>query len=127
MATKDEISSVDDLQYDWPPNVLAYESVRLLGGLSITDLMAGALPGAFLLAVNLWVGLAAIAVGLVLCIRFEGLGGRRLLGYAFAWLRFRFTRRPVALPAILPTAGDNTLRILDGEGNVVAEIVGGEP
>jgi hypothetical protein len=118
MAEPNDIQSVDDLQYDWPPNVLRYEQ-RFLFGLTVNDLLvvAGCMILPMLLHVVL--GLLGGVVGLLLVKRFDGLGERRLPEYLLARLRHRFDRRPVTLPRILPV-GKGSYEITDLDGNVLA-------
>ena len=118
MTGQDDIQSVDDLQYDWPPNVLRYEQ-RFLFGLTVTDLLV--IAGCMILPmmVHILLGMLGGVVGLLMVKRFDGLGDRRLPEYLLARLRHRFDRRPVTLPRILP-AGKGSFEITDLDGNVLA-------
>ncbi len=117
MAEQD-IQSIDDLQYDWPPNVLRYEQ-RFLFGLTVTDLLV--IAGCMILPmmVHILLGMLGGVVGLLMVKRFDGLGDRRLPEYLLARLRHRFDRRPVTLPRILP-AGKGSFEITDLDGNLLA-------
>lgn len=117
MADQD-IQSIDDLQYDWPPNVLRYEQ-RFLFSLTVTDLLV--IAGCMILPmmVHILLGLLGGLVGLMLVKRFDGLGDRRLPEYLLARLRHRFNHSPVTLPRILP-AGKGSFEITDLNGNVLA-------
>ena len=116
-------NEVDELQYDWPANVLRYES-RHLFGLTVNDLLIIALPAAGLMMISPLLGLAAGAVGMLLMIRFEGLGDRRLLAYLAARLKHHFNRRPVVLPLIRPVL-DAEVIFTDLDGVEIARF-GGE-
>ena len=118
MTTQEDIQSVDDLQYDWPPNVLRYEQ-RFLFGLTVTDLLVIAVCMILLMMVHILLGLLGGVVGLLLVKHFDGLGDRRLPEYLLARLRHRFDRRPVTLPRILP-AGKGSFEITDLDGNLLA-------
>ena len=118
MTGQDNIQSVDDLQYDWPPNVLRYEQ-RFLFGLTVTDLLVIAGCMIIPMMLHVVVGLLGGLVGLLLVKRFDGLGERRLPEYLLARLRHRCDRRPVTLPRILP-AGKGSFEITDLDGNVLA-------
>jgi hypothetical protein len=113
-----EIQTVDDLQYDWPPNVLRYEQ-RFLFGLTVTDLLV--IAGCMILPmmVHVLLGLLGGIAGLLLVKRFDGLSDRRLPEYLLARLRHRFNRRVVTLPRILP-AGTGGFEITDLDGNLLA-------
>jgi hypothetical protein len=118
VSEREDIQSVDDLQYDWPPNVLRYEQ-RFLFGLTITDLLI--IAGCMILPmmVHILLGLLGGLGGLLLVKRFDGLGDRRLPDYLLARLRHRFDRKLVTLPRILPP-GTGGFEITDLNGNVLA-------
>jgi hypothetical protein len=118
MTGQDDIQSVDDLQYDWPPNVLRYEQ-RFLFGLTVTDLLV--IAGCMILPmmVHILLGLLGGLGGLLLVKRFDGLGDRRLPDYLLARLRHRFDLKLVTLPRILP-AGTGSFEITDLDGNLLA-------
>ena len=119
MAETDDIQSVDDLQYDWPPNVLRYEQ-RFLFGLTVTDLLVVAGCMILPMMVHFLLGLLGSLVGLLLVKRFDGLGDRRLPEYLLARVYHYFNRKTIALPRILP-AGKGSFEITDLDGNVVAQ------
>ena len=112
------IRSVDDLQYDWPPNVLRYEQ-RFLFGLTVTDLLVVAGCMILPMMVHVLLGLIGGLAGLLMVKRFDGLGDRRLPEYLLARLRHRFNRHPITLPHILP-AGTGSFDITDLDGNLLA-------
>lgn len=114
----EEIHTVDDLQYDWPPNVLRYEQ-RFLFGLTVTDLLVVAAFLILPMMLHVLLGLLGGIAGMLLVKRFDGFGDRRLPEYLLARLRHRFTRREVRLPRILP-AGKGGFEITDLDGNVLA-------
>ncbi len=77
MVERADIPSVDDLQYDWPPNVLRYEQ-RFLFGLTVTDLLV--IAGCMILPMMLHIllGLLGGLMGLLL-----GIGIARGLHWLF--------------------------------------------
>jgi hypothetical protein len=115
---QDGLQSVDDIQYDWPPNVLRYEQ-RFLFGLTVTDLLVVAGCMILPMMVHVLLGLIGGLAGLLLVKRFDGLGDRRLPEYLLARLRHRFNRHPITLPHILP-AGTGSFDITDLDGNLLA-------
>ncbi len=119
MGANDEIQSVDDLQYDWPPNVLRYEQ-RFLFGLTVTDLLVVAGCMILPMMAHFLLGLLGGLVGFLLVKRFEGLGDRRLPEYLLARIYHHFNRQTISLPRILP-AGKGGFEITDLDGNVVAQ------
>jgi hypothetical protein len=118
VTTGNDIQSVDDLQYEWPPNVLRYEQ-RFLFGLTITDLLV--IAGCMILPmmIHVAIGMLGGLAGFLLVKRFEGLGDRRLPEYLLVRLQHRFNRHPVTLPRILPP-GKGSYEITDLDGNVLA-------
>lgn len=118
MARQDEIQSVDDLQYEWPPNVLRYEQ-RFLFGLTVTDLLVIAAGMILPMMIHVILGILGGLAGLLLVKRFEGLGDRRLPDYLLARFSHRFNRNPITLPRILPP-GKGGYDITDLNGNVLA-------
>ena len=110
--------AIDNLQYDWPPNVLRYEQ-RFLFGLTVTDLLVMAGCMILPMMVHFLLGLLGGLAGLLLVKRFDGLGDRRLPWYLLARLKHRFNRRPITLPHILP-AGTGSFDITDLDGNLLA-------
>ena len=98
----DRVESVDDLSYDWPPDVLHYET-RYFLGLTINELLILALPALLLtILVGIPAGAVAALLGLLALKRFEAFGGRSLPLYLFARLRHARRRETVMLPLILP-------------------------
>jgi hypothetical protein len=118
MVGQDEIQSVDDLQYEWPPNVLRYEQ-RFLFGLNVTDLLVIAGGMILPMLIHVVLGMLGGLAGLLLVKHFEGLGDRRLPEYLLARLRQHFGRHAVTLPRILPP-GKGSYEITDLSGNVLA-------
>jgi hypothetical protein len=107
--------NLDDLQYDWPPNVLVYDTKFMLG-LNMYEMLAIAGAALFFFQFGVVVGLVGGALILLLVRQYEGLGNRRLHEYALAWLRFRLTRHSVTLPDILPAQEmEIVVRDLDGQ------------
>ena len=119
MTDKDDSQSVDDLQYDWPPNVLRYEQ-HFLFGLTVTDLLVVAGGMILPMMAHFLLGLLGGLVGLLLVKRFDGFGDRRLPEYLLARIYHHFNRQTISLPRILP-AGKGGFEITDLDGNVVAQ------
>jgi hypothetical protein len=119
MGANDDIQSVDDLQYDWPPNVLRYEQ-RFLFGLTVTDLLVVAGCMILPMMAHFLLGLLGGLASLLLVKRFDGLGYRRLPEYLLARIYHHFNRQTISLPRILP-AGKGSFEITDLDGNVVAQ------
>jgi hypothetical protein len=116
----DEIHSVDDLQYEWPKNLLRFD-MQFIFGLSANDLLLAAVAGISLASIHLVLGLAVGLALLVLLVRLDSLGDRRLCDYLLARLRHRFAARPVVLPSVQPASQDqlDLQEILDQDGNVL--------
>jgi hypothetical protein len=123
MSGQDKIQSVDDLQYDWPPNILRYEQ-RFLFGLTVTDLLFIAVGMILMMMIHVLLGLLGGLAGLLMVKRFDALGDRRLPGYLAARLRHRASRSPIVLPRILP-AGTGGFEITDLDGNLLARFGSG--
>ena len=106
---------LDDLQYDWPPNVLVYDTKFMLG-LNMYEMLAIAGAGLFFFQFGIVVGLVGGALTLLLVHQYEAFGNRRVHEYALAWLRFRLSQHAVTLPEILPAqAMEVVIRDLDGQ------------
>ncbi len=122
MSDVEEIQSVDDLQYEWPPDILRYEQ-RFLFGMTVTDLLV--IAGAMILPmlVHVLLGLLGGLCGVLAVRRFEGLGDRRLPEYLLARLGHRFARQAVVLPRLLPP-GKGGYDITDLDGKVLASFSG---
>ena len=103
---------LSDLVYEWPVDVLHYET-RYFLGLTLNELLIISLPAIALLMAYRWLGAAALflavlaaGTGLLLLKRFDTLGGRSAISYLVA--RAAHSRRPdrsVRLPLILPPEG----------------------
>ena len=106
---------LDDLQYDWPPNVLVYDTKFMLG-LNVYEMLAIVGAALFLFQFGIVVGLVGGGVTMLLVRPYEALDNRRVHEYALAWLRFRLTRHAVTLPEILPSqAMEVVVRDLEGQ------------
>lgn len=115
---------VDDLQYDWPVDVLHYES-KLFLGLNFQDLLLVALPGVLPMLFNQFaVGVIGAVLGYFLVRKFEGLGDRNVLVYLLARLQAQVQEHTIALPLILPSEQVETVVITDLDGNEIARIGG---
>lgn len=116
---------IDDLQYDWPVDILRYESKYLLG-LKLQDLVLVAIPGMIPIMFNkLVLGVVGAVVGYLLVRKFEGLGDRNVLAYLLARLLANAQDQTVTLPLILPAGQVETVIVTDLEGNELARIGGG--
>ena len=119
-----EPMKVDDLQYDWPMNILGYES-RMILGMSLQELLIVALPAVFLLMMtgNIILGIMVAVVTFLLVRKFEGLGDRNLIFYGLA--RLQHNAKPenhVTLPMILPGGQREAFVITDLDGAEVMRI-----
>jgi hypothetical protein len=122
MAQRDDEFTVDDLKYQWPENVLAYET-RFFMGLTLNDMLAAVVP--FILAVTLLppgiaglvLGAVAGLVGLLAVKKFDRFGGRGLVAYGIARALHAYRSPAVELPVILPRSSVE---------HVVVETWGGE-
>lgn len=113
---------VDDLQYDWPVDVLHYES-KLFLGLNFQDVLIVSVPGVLpMLFGYLAVGVVGAVLGYLLVRKFEGLGDRNVLVYLFARLQAQVQEHTVSLPLILPSEQVETVVITDLDGNEIARI-----
>lgn len=122
--TTPQTMRVDDLQYDWPVDVLHYES-QLFLGLSFQDVLIVAMPAVIpLLLGKLTLGLIGAVIGYLLVRKFEGLGERNVLLYLFARLQTQAREHTVTLPLILPSEQIETVVITDLDGNEIARIGG---
>ena len=119
-----EPMKVDDLQYDWPKNILTYES-RSFMGMSLQELMIVALPAVIVIAFlqNLILGLITGVVSFLLVRKFEGLGDRNLIAYLLARLQHLVQQEhQVNLPLILPGGQQEEFVITDLDGEEVLRI-----
>ena len=106
---------LDDLQYDWPPNVLVYDT-QFIFGLNMYEAMAVVIVAMLLLQYGIVLGIVGGALTLLLVRQYEALDNRRVHEYALDWLRFRLTRNTVTLPDILPSRPmDVVVHDLDGQ------------
>ncbi len=126
MSAPSNLPRVDDLQYDWPVDILHYESKYLLG-LNLQDLMFVALPGIGPMLFNrLGLGVVGAVLGYLLVRKFEGLGDRNVLAYLLARLLAKTQDQTVTLPLILPSDQVETVIATDLDGNELARIGGGD-
>ncbi len=126
MSAPATLPRVDDLQYDWPVDIVHYESKYLLG-LNLQDLMFVALPGIIPMMFNrLGLGVVGAILGYLLVRKFEGLGDRNVLAYLLARLLAKTQDQTVTLPLILPSAQVETVIVTDLDGNELARIGGGD-
>ncbi len=126
MSAPSNLPRVDDLQYDWPVDILHYESKYLLG-LNLQDLMFVALPGIGPMLFNrLGLGVVGAVLGYLLVRKFEGLGDRNVLAYLLARLLAKTQDQTVTLPLILPSDQVETVIVTDLDGNELARIGGGD-
>ena len=121
-----EPMKVDDLQYDWPKNILAYESRGFLG-LSLQELLIVALPAVMVSAFlgNLVLGMVVAVISFLLVRKFEGLGDRNLIAYLLARLQHLAQKEhQVNLPLILPAGQQEDFVITDLDGEEVMRVGG---
>ncbi|NUM48749.1 MAG: hypothetical protein HUU38_28920 [Anaerolineales bacterium] len=118
------VTQLDDLQYDWPVDVLHYEA-KLFLGLSFQDVLIVAVPTVLpMLFHHFMVGVVGAILGYLLVRKFEGLGDRNVLAYLLARLRAQVQAHSVALPLILPAEPVETVVITDLDGHEIARIGG---
>ena len=112
---------VDDLQYDWPVNILTYES-RVFMGLSLQELLLISLPAVLILILlgsPILGGLAAV-ISFLLVRKFESLGDRNIIFYLLARIRHNAQKEHViTLPVILPSGEQSAFVITDLDGQEV--------
>jgi hypothetical protein len=117
---------VDDLQYDWPKNILTYES-RSFMGMSFQELLIVTLPAVVVIAFlqNLILGLLVGVVSFLLVRKFEGLGDRNLIAYLLARVQHLAQKEhQVNLPLILPGGQQEDFVITDLDGEEVMRVGG---
>ncbi|MCP4425279.1 MAG: hypothetical protein GY803_12355 [Chloroflexi bacterium] len=115
---------LDELQYDWPPNVLAFDT-KFIFGLTMIEMLVVAGVGLGLLRLGLGVGLLGGGLALLLVKEYEALGGRRVPEYFLAWFLYRFAQKTVILPDILPAAEMEVI-VRDLEGREIMRIGGAQ-
>jgi len=126
MSTPSNLPRVDDLQYDWPVDIVHYESKYLLG-LNLQNLLLVAMLGIVPIMFNkLGWGVVGALVGYLLVRKFEGLGDRNVLAYLLARLLAKAQDQTVTLPLILPPDQVETVIVTDLEGNELARIGGSD-
>jgi len=121
---EDKNPTTSDLQYDWPTNVLEYET-RFILGLSVTELIIIAMLGFGLGTVNAILGIVSALAGFLIVKRYEGLGDRNLVNYGLARLQYAMlSGKEVRLPLIYPVGDSEEMQytIEDIDGNVVYEV-----
>ncbi len=119
----DKDNNVDNLSYQWPANVLEYET-RFWGGFTITNMLAAA--GPFMAGimigqnygspiVGLICGIIGGAIGLLISKPFAGLTGLSLPVYLYRRLLARWKKPAIEMPFIMP-GGDDSLAFEDWDG-----------
>lgn len=123
--------SVDELTYEWPRNILRYET-KFWGGLTITNLFAMAIPFMTLTfafskgehqVMGMVLGLVAALIGLLMTKRFETLGGLILPVYLYRLTSVRQKKPRVEMPLIMPL-GTEQFIIETWEGETLMELGG---
>lgn len=122
------MSGADDLHYEWPTDVLHYET-RYFLGLTLNELLIVSLPAIALLMTFRWLGAAglflavvAAVAGLLLIKKFDALGGRSAAAYLVSrWIHARRGEKTVRMPLILPPE-EGFLVIQTWEGQEVMRI-----
>lgn len=129
MAQQDELT-VDDLKYEWPENILDYET-KFMMGLTMNDLLGAVLPFIMVTALGpsgpMTLVLAAVAglLGLLSIKKFDGLGGRGLIVYGIVRLIHAYRKPTVDLPIILPRSGYEAVDVQTWGGDTLMSM-GGE-
>lgn len=117
-----EIQTVDELQYDWPANIVSYDT-RYLLGLTMNDLLAIGGGAIVLGMINIFLAPVGAIFGFLLIKRFSSLGDRRLWEYLVSLAIYRVRKKPVTLPRILPVTSTH-YAITDLDGVTLAELDG---
>jgi len=106
----DEIESVDDLRYEWPDNILGYET-KLWGGLTLQEMLAAIAP--FMVCIFVmkgWFGFVAGIVGglgvLASVKKLDALGSRSVVVYLLARLLYTRQSQVIELPLIMPVGNE---------------------
>ena len=106
----DEIESVDDLRYEWPDNILGYET-KLWGGLTLQEMLAAIAP--FMVCIFVmkgWFGFVAGIVGglgvLASVKKLDALGSRSVAVYLLARLLYTRQSQVIELPLIMPVGNE---------------------
>jgi hypothetical protein len=125
---EDKPQTVDDLQYQFPPNILTYET-RFMAGLTMTDMLAAALPfvGVVMMLqsiVGMVLGVLAGVAGLLAVKKFERLGNRNLPSYLLARLIHHFRHPEVELPLIVPRGSGATVSLQTWDGDELVSLGG---
>jgi hypothetical protein len=129
--TKDEELTVDDLRYEWPENILTYET-RFWMGLTLNDLLAAVLPFILAIAVlppgifGLILGAVAGLCGLLAVKKFDRFGGRGLVTYLIARAMHAYRQPAVELPVILPRSAYEQVTIQTWGGEELVSMGGGD-
>lgn len=123
MARDDELT-VDDLKYEWPENILTYET-RFWMGLTLTDMLGAVLPFVMVTALvpsgvmSLVLGVVAGLVGLLSVKKFDKFGGRGLMVYLGVRLIHLYQKPGVDLPMILPRSGYEAVNVQTWGGDTL--------
>ena len=106
----DEVESVDDLRYEWPDNVLGYET-KMWGGLTLQEMLAAIAP--FMLCVFVVKSLTGLLLGAVCGLgalmsvkKLDALGNRSVVVYLFARVVYNAKRAVIELPLIMPVGNE---------------------
>ena len=121
----DEIESVDDLRYEWPDNVLGYET-KMWGGLTLQEMLAAIAP--FMVCVFVFRGLAGIILGAICGLgalmsvkKLDALGNRSVVVYLFARVVYNARRAVIELPLIMPV-GNEALVVESWKGETLMTV-----
>jgi len=126
----DEIESVDDLRYEWPDNILGYET-KLWGGLTLQEMLAAIAP--FMVCIFVmkgWFGFVAGIVGglgvLASVKKLDALGSRSVVVYLLARLLYTRQSQVIELPLIMPV-GNEALVVETWAGETIMTVGDASP
>ena len=121
----DEIESVDDLRYEWPDNVLGYET-KMWGGLTLQEMLAAIAP--FMVCVFVVRSLAGLLLGAICGLgalmsvkKLDALGNRSVVVYLFARVVYNAKRAVIELPLIMPV-GNEALVVESWKGETLMTV-----
>ncbi len=120
--------TVEALRYDWPQNVLEYET-RFWGGLTLADMMGAALPA--ILAITMVDGLGGIVLagvagiaGFLVVKKWDGLGNRSFPLYLAARAANKLQGRRIEMPVIIAGYGASQFTVRSWDGTEIAKVSG---
>ncbi|MHC1730440.1 MAG: hypothetical protein AB9888_00180 [Bacteroidales bacterium] len=118
----DDNLKIDDLVYDFPPNIMGYTQKSFFG-LSINQLIILALPALFLSFIHIALGVIGAIVGVLLMRKFDAIGARTVPEFVFARIKhIQIQKQEIVIPKFFPGVGANQVKLLDADGNEVVSL-----